>query len=193
MSDDEPFIDYYDVLQVTPGCDAKMLEAAFHHFAKLYHPDRPDTADPDRFHAANEAYRILRDPQQRADYNKLYVRNGGDLGKHQWGADAAEDSAAADDAEDHAKILMLLYQKRRENAQDAGVVAFYLQNLLQCSDEHFEFHKWYLKEKGYIVLTEQGTLAITIQGIDHVISLSRTAKAEKKLLEQRGDVADDSE
>ena len=56
--------------------------------------------------------------------------------------------------------------------------------MLQCSHEHFEFHKWYLKEKGYIVLTEQGTLAITIQGIDHVISLSRTSKAEKLLISQ---------
>jgi curved DNA-binding protein len=120
----------------------------------------------------------------------MYVSNGGALGKHAWGEEPAEDSTALDDAEDHAKILTFLYQKRRENAQDAGVVGFYLQNLLQCSDEHFEFHKWYLKEKGYIVLTEHGTLAITIQGIDHVISMSRTAKAEKKLLERRGDAGE---
>lgn len=190
MSDGEPFIDYYDVLQVTPSCDPKMLEAAFHHFAKIYHPDRSSTADTDRFHAVNEAYRILRNPEQRSAYDQLYIRNGGDLGKQTLGEDAIEDSAAADDAEDHAKILMFLYQKRRENAQDAGVVAFYLQNLLQCSDEHFEFHKWYLKEKGYITLTEQGTLAITIQGIDHVISMSRTAKAEKKLLERRDEAGE---
>nr|WP_294847744.1 J domain-containing protein [uncultured Sphingomonas sp.] len=191
MSDDEPFIDYYDVLQVTPSCDAKMLEAAFHHFAKLYHPDRPDTSDTGRFHEVNEAYRILRDPEQRIAYDKIYVRNGGDLGKRV-GIDgaAADDSGALDDADDHARILMYLYQKRRENAQDAGVVGFYLQNLLQCSDEHFEFHKWYLKEKGYIVLTEQGTLAITIQGIDHVISMSKTAKAEKLLLARRDDAGE---
>jgi curved DNA-binding protein len=77
---------------------------------------------------------------------------------------------------------MYLYKKRREDAKNAGVVGFYLQQMLNCSDEHFEFHKWYLKEKGFIVLTEHGTLAITIQGVDHVISLSRTAKAEKLLL-----------
>lgn len=190
MSDDEPFIDYYDALQVTPGCDAKMLEAAFHHFAKLYHPDRPDTADTDRFHEVNEAYRILRDPEQRTAYDRIYVRNGGDLGKHALGTETAEESTALDDADDHAKILTFLYQKRRENAQDAGVVGFYLQNLLQCSDEHFEFHKWYLKEKGYIVLTEHGTLAITIQGIDHVISMSKVAKAEKKLLQRRDEAGE---
>ena len=42
----------------------------------------------------------------------------------------------------------------------------------------------YGQQKGYVVLTEQGTLAITIQGVDHVISLSRSTKAEKLLIEK---------
>jgi curved DNA-binding protein len=53
---------------------------------------------------------------------------------------------------------------------------------LNCSDDTFEFHKWYLKEKGFIVVTEHGTLAITIEGIDHVISISRSTRAEKLLI-----------
>jgi curved DNA-binding protein len=82
---------------------------------------------------------------------------------------------------------MFLYKKRREQAQSAGVVGFYLQELVNCSDEHFEFHKWYLKEKGFVSITEQGTLAITIQGIDHVISMSRSTNAEKLLLARSKD------
>ena len=61
---------------------------------------------------------------------------------------------------------------------------FYLQEMLKCSDEHFEFHKLYLREKCFIEATEHGTLAITIQGIDHVISMSRTTTAEKLLIAQ---------
>src|SRR4030095_14842397 len=97
-----------------------------------------------------------------------------------------EESTALSDADDHAKILVFLYRRRRENAQNAGVVGFYLQEMLNCSDELFEFHKWYLKEKGFVVLTEQGTLAITIQGVDHVISMSRTSKDEKLLISKLG-------
>ena len=67
---------------------------------------------------------------------------------------------------------------------NAGVVGYYLQNMLNCSDEHFEFHKWYLREKGYIVVTEHGTLAITIHGVDHVIAMSRSTRAEKLLIAQ---------
>jgi curved DNA-binding protein len=98
--------------------------------------------------------------------------------------EAIKETSALNDAADHAKILMFLYKKRREDAQNAGVVGYYLQDMLKCSDEHFEFHKWYLKEKGFIVLTEHGTLAITIQGVDHVISMSRTAMAEKLQITQ---------
>jgi curved DNA-binding protein len=89
---------------------------------------------------------------------------------------------ALDDAEIHEKILHTLYRKRRENAKDAGLVGWLLQEMLECSEEHFEFHLWYLKSKGFLELTEQGTLAITIQGVDHVISRSRTDEVEKLLL-----------
>ena len=77
---------------------------------------------------------------------------------------------------------MTLYKRIREDVLNAGVVGFYLKEMLNCSHEHFEFHKWYLKEKGFIAVTEHGTLAITVQGVDHVISMSRTTKAEKLLI-----------
>lgn len=185
MTGGQAFIDYYGVLQVSPNCDGKILETAYHYLAKLYHPDHSRTADVAKFSEVIEAYRVLRDPDKRSEYDCLYRQHIGEDENSTLPNEIGTDEASAlDDAEDHAKILMYLYKKRREDAQDAGVVGFYLQDLLQCTHEHFEFHKWYLKEKGYIVLTEHGTLAITIQGVDHVISMSRTSKAEKLLIAQ---------
>ena len=89
-----------------------------------------------------------------------------------------------EDAEAHEKILFHLYKQRRENATDPGVMGYYLQRMLDCSDENFEFHAWYLKSKGFIEITQEGKLAITIDGVDHVISMSRTAEAEKLLIAQ---------
>ena len=185
MNANQSFVDYYGILQVNPNCDAKILESAYHYLAKMYHPDRAGTADTAKFHDVIEAYRVLRNPEQRAEYNDLYSQKTGVTldASHADGTEA-EDWSALNDADDHAKILLHLYKKRREDAQNAGVVGFYLQDMLKCSDEHFEFHKWYLKEKGFIVLTEHGTLAITIQGVDHVISMTRSTKAEKLLLAQ---------
>jgi len=194
MNSEHKFVDYYDILQVNPNCDAKILESAYHYLAKTYHPDHSQTADIAKFGEVVEAYKVLRDPDKRSDYDLLYSRNcSGEPFKFPLGNESGiEETSALSDADDHTKILKFLYQRRRENAQDAGVVGFYLQDMLQCTHENFEFHKWYLKEKGFIVLTEHGTLAITIQGVDHVISMSRSAKAEKLLIaSQSGKAAND--
>lgn len=183
MAPGEPFVDYYDVLGVEPGCDAKALEAAYHELLKVYHPDHSGSADTVTFNRLIQAYRVLRNPEQRAEYDRLHAQVNGRLAEGIVGAAReVSERTALQDAEAHARILMALYKARRENAQSAGVVGYYLQTMLDCSDEEFEFHKWYLKEKGFVAVTEQGTLAITIQGIDHVISLSRTASAEKLLI-----------
>jgi curved DNA-binding protein len=188
MADCEPFVDFYGILQVVPNCDVRVLEAAYHRLAKMYHPDHTGSADTTKFSELSEAYKVLRNRNRRTKYDRTYFQ----LFPERISKSAPESEPsfeagpALDDADAHARILQFLYRKRRENAQNAGVVGFYLQDMLQCSDEHFDFHKWYLKEKGFIVLTEQGTLAITIQGVDHVIAMSRTAKAEKLLLAQSG-------
>ena len=188
MADEQPFTDHYKVLQVRQDCDAKALEAAYRRLAKMYHPDHPETADAAKFTQVIGAYRALRNPERRAEYDLLYAQNVTAGAPYQsLGADGLDEGAALDDADDHAKILMFLYKRRREDAQKAGVIAFYLQDMLKCSDERFEFHKWYLKEKGFIAITEQGTLAITIQGVDHVISMSRATRAERLLIEQSRD------
>ena len=183
---DQPFIDFYNVLQVDPNCDARILETAYRYLAKMYHPDHATDPDTAKLTRVIEAYRVLRDPERRAEYDRTYFANGNG-GSSAWAAGLDidfDEETALDDAEAHARILMYLYRKRRENAQDPGVVGFYLQEMLGCSYENLDFHKWYLKEKGFVEVTEQGTMAITIQGIDHVISLSRTTRAEKLLLRQ---------
>ncbi|MFL6733937.1 MAG: J domain-containing protein [Sphingomicrobium sp.] len=192
MSGHEAFTDYYDILRLDPGCDAKTLEAAYHRLAKMYHPDHTTTPDTDKFNQVLEAYRTLRDADERADYDIKHARhsrNGATgHGSHEdlW----FDETIALKDAADQAKFLMLLYKARRAQPQDAGVIAFYIQEALNCSYDQLEFHKWYLKEKGFIAVTEQGTVAITIQGIDHVMSMSRTTRAEKLLLGQSKELQD---
>jgi curved DNA-binding protein len=188
MIGEEEFIDFYDTLQVRQNCDAKTLEAAYRRLAKAYHPDHSKSADITKFNDVVAAYRTLRDSKKRAQYDAAHFDPVPD-GSAFAAAGEAEihDEAALSDADDHAKILIYLYKKRRDDPINPGVVAFYLQQMLNCTQETFEFHKWYLKEKGFVSITEQGTLAITIQGVDHVIAMSRTAKVEKLLIAQSPD------
>jgi curved DNA-binding protein len=192
MSDGELFVDYYDILQVDPNCTARALETAYRYLAKMYHPDHPETADRARFDEVVEAFRAIRSPASRAGYDVVYTAaTGFDFSSDD--ADLVEERAAISDADVHAKILQALYKRRREHAEDAGVGRYAVQELLQCSDEHIEFHLWYLKAKGFLAITEQGTMAITIEGVDHVIAMSRTTIREKLLIGQSGEGEDQAE
>lgn len=64
--------DYYEILGVSKGIDAKELKKAYRKLAMKYHPDRnPDDKDADaKFKEATEAYEILGDQQKRAAYDQ---------------------------------------------------------------------------------------------------------------------------
>lgn len=180
------FVDHYKILQVDPTCDARALETAYHYLAKTFHPDRSDTADITRFTEVVESYKAIREPAERAEYNLIYTGVTGFVFPANNDA-YSEEKSAISDAEVHAKILLMLYKWRRANSHNAGVGRYFVQEMLNCSDDIFEFHLWYLKAKGFIETTEQGTLAITIDGVDHVILVSRTIIKETLLIsESRG-------
>ncbi|MFV4725697.1 hypothetical protein ACNJUL_21375, partial [Mycobacterium tuberculosis] len=86
-----------------------------------------------------EAYRTLKDPDRRAHYDAGYASATG-FSFAAAEAVAAEEAAALSDAEAHRRILLFLYRRRREQAQDPGVGRYFVQELLACSDEAFEFH-----------------------------------------------------
>jgi curved DNA-binding protein len=186
MNEEQPFIDYYAVLQIDPGCSSRLLDAAYRHWAKQYHPDHTETADVEKFNLVIEAYRVLRDGEKRAEYDRLHAQHvhGGAPFAMPSDEFEVEEQVALDDADTQARILMLLYKRRRENAGKAGIGGFFIQEMLGCSEEIFEFHRWYLKSKNWIEITEEGSLAITIDGIDHVIAMSRSNKVEKLLIGQ---------
>jgi curved DNA-binding protein CbpA len=64
--------DAYRALQVDPSAEPSVIEAAFRALARLYHPDgsRPDAA---RMARINAAYRILRDPELRRQYDHTHA------------------------------------------------------------------------------------------------------------------------
>lgn len=178
------FPNFYEILQVNPDADSRILEIAYHYFAKMYHPDNVETADTDKFNQVVEAYRTLRDPAKRADYDAKVL---GEIPTAAFTFDPTSEldidsSTAVDDAEVHAEILMRLYDKRRRSASEPGIAGWILQEKLECSEDQFEFHAWYLKSKGFIEMTEQGTIAVTAAGVDHVISQSRSNMVEQRLI-----------
>jgi len=179
MGNGHHFTDYYSILQVHPECSAKTLEMAYRHLAKIYHPDHPETADIDLFNKVIEAYRSLKNADKRMNYDIQYALNTGFSFEASRG-NPREDMAALSDANLHSKLLLHLYKKRRACARAPGVGMYDILRHLGCAEENFDFHLWYLKKKGFIETTDEGMLAITIVGVDHVMEMCQS-KAQQRL------------
>ena len=62
---------YYDVLQVAPGAEPDVIQAAYKRLAFRHHPDRnPDPAALETMKLLNEAYAVLSDPERRRLYDE---------------------------------------------------------------------------------------------------------------------------
>lgn len=62
--------DYYEVLGVEKGADAKTIRDAFRKLALKYHPDRNKAPDAEeKFKEIAEAYAVLSDPKKREEYD----------------------------------------------------------------------------------------------------------------------------
>ncbi|SLK05552.1 J domain-containing protein [Novosphingobium mathurense] len=187
MQDEGDFIDYYQLLQVNAGCDVEVISLSYRHLAKKYHPDHPKTANAALFKQIVEAYNVLKRPDKRAEYDVVYQANVGSPTAHQRLDIGIDEKVALSDAEMQRNILLLLYKRRRSSALDCGVYGFHIQTSFGLCDDLLDFHIWYLKAKGFINMNEQGMLVITVEGIDHVISLHQPRPSEKYLMAPASD------
>src|SRR6516164_697655 len=66
------FVDYYELMQISPNAEAETIQRVYRMLAGRYHPDNTNTGDMERFLRLNEAYQVLSDPQARAEYDADY-------------------------------------------------------------------------------------------------------------------------
>lgn len=176
------FVDYYEILEISPNANSGTIDRMFRYLAQRYHPDNPDTGDRRRFDEIVQAHDTLKDPVKRAQYD-IQHRNHTAF-RWKLAAEASDGNGLAHDADIQNKLLSILYVRRRQNVKEPGVGPFDLERLLDCPAEHLEFHLWYLKEKGWIEKTETGTIAITVAGVDHANSQHHHKPASKLLTHQ---------
>jgi curved DNA-binding protein CbpA len=162
------FIDYYEILEISPNANTGTIERIFRYLAQRYHPDNQDTGDGRHFAIILEAYNTLKDPVRRTQYDLEHKNHA--AGRWKLVEDASNGKGIELDIDIQKKLLSILYAKRRQSSSDPGVGNFEIERLLGCPAEHLEFHVWYLKQKGWIERTEGGTLAITVEGVDRANS-----------------------
>jgi curved DNA-binding protein CbpA len=165
---EEPFVDLYEALQVSPNADSDTIERVFRHLAKRYHPDNSQTGDADRFDQLAKAHKVLMDAEARAAYDAKYQ----EAWTEHWqvAEEAAKESADGFESDQtlRDRLMSLLYVQRRRNFSNPGIGNQELERLLGHPWEHLEFHFWYLRQKGWIEKTDRGFYAITVSGVDQV-------------------------
>ena len=162
------FINYYELLQISPNAEWETIQRVFRMLAARYHPDNTQTGDKDKFVLLNQAHAVLASPEARAKYDAelqghltepLTVFTGREFIQ---GIDGETNRRMG--------ILCLLYNRRRNTPEHAGMSLLQLESLMSLPREHLMFTIWYLREKEWIRQVENSDLVITSLGVDHVES-----------------------
>lgn len=190
MSNNSKTNDYYAVLQLDPKAEQLVVTKVYRLLAAYYHPDNKQTGDEEKFKEVLEAYEVLSDPAKRSRYDLSYPGTGKTTtqesakGEQRSGVSAelenlkarfteqvgnpADRNGNLSERELRKALLLALYDVRRNNPGRPQVSMLVLAELLGCRLEELEFSNWYLKEKGYIKITESADFSITIAGVDYV-------------------------
>lgn len=171
----------YEIMQLSPRADQETVERVFRHLAKRYHPDNANSGDAERFAELMSAYRVLSNPEQRAEHD----RSIGQAHETTIGSSTGEAVGSAEllaDSRTRTGILSLLYQKRRNFSHEPGMGAMQLERILSCSEALMNFHMWYLRESGLIQRLENGHFAITAAGLNRIFEIGGPAHMGTHLL-----------
>lgn len=161
---DGSFVDYYEVLQVSPHADLEMIQRVFRILAQRYHPDNVESGNDQVFRLILQAYRVLSDPEQRASYDAKH-RAAHSI---RWKIFERPEDTEGFEAEKRIRngILAALYAMRKKQPERPGMNLREIEELLGCPREHLEFSMWYLKGKSLVQSTDNGRFEITPEGVD---------------------------
>jgi curved DNA-binding protein len=159
------FVDYYEVLQVSPNAEMETIHRVFKILAARYHPDNPQTGDKEQFLLLAQAYEALSDPERRAAYDSTYrLKNvEGPMPVFE-----AKEFFLGVEAEANRRlgILSLLYQRRRLQPDHPGLSLLEFEKMMLFPRELLSFTVWFLKDKKYIEMLHNSDYAITSTGVE---------------------------
>jgi curved DNA-binding protein len=115
------FKDYYQILGVERKATEADIKKAYRKLAHQYHPDiSKDPKGEERFKEVAEAYATLKDPEKRAEYDRLGSRPAGEKFSPppEWQQHFGGDSHSFDDV-DLSDILSAFTKSRRHGGQRA--------------------------------------------------------------------------
>jgi curved DNA-binding protein len=159
-------LDYYEFMQISPKAGQEVIHRVFRFTAARFHPDNPATGDLEKFLKLNQAYAVLSDPEQRANYDASREH-------HQAAPDPVFTlstfvNGIEGEVNRRLAILAMLYNRRRTNGSEPGISVWELERKMALPREYLDFAIWYLKSKGYVTMADNSDLTLTASGVDYV-------------------------
>jgi len=178
--DAEAFVDYYELLQISPNAEPDTIHRVFRIMAARYHPDNKETGNNDKFLLLTKAYSVLSDPARRDSYDQRHQ----DRRAQPLPVFGLKEFAEGLEGEVNRRlgILSLLYSRRRTNPDIPGISVLELETVMSFPREHLEFAIWFLREKQYIRPGDHSDYVISAVGVEYLESEVPTNGILSKLL-----------
>jgi curved DNA-binding protein CbpA len=163
---DEPFVDYYQLLQISPAAEGETIQRVFRLMENWYHPENPHTADAVRFARLTRANEVLSRRETRIAYDAAYQAHTA----KPFQVFERKEFAPGIDGEQNRRLglLCLLYNRRRANPESPGLSILDLENQTGFPREHLQFTLWCLKEAELARQAETTDFSITGRGVEHL-------------------------
>jgi curved DNA-binding protein CbpA len=173
-------LDYYEFLQISPHADSDTIHRVYKFLAARFHPDNPESGDPEKFFLLKGAYDVLSDPDRRSAYDADYK------------PEHTAQSPLSDSVDfmDHMQgelnrrlaVLAVLYYQRRANPFAPEVSLAEVEERMGFPRDYLDFTMWYLSRKGYITRADNSDFTLTVEGVDFVESQRVSMPVLNKLL-----------
>jgi curved DNA-binding protein CbpA len=178
------FVDYYEILQISPNADQETVHRVYRVQAQRFHPDNKETGDAATFRLISDAYQALSNPEKRADYDVQH-RNSIHQAKRDQFDESTSTSTLADEHRKRHEILTVLYRKRLAQPDQPAMGLRDLLDIVGMPREQLEFSLWYLKEGGYLLRTDSARHSITLKGVELIETLAVQRNEPMKIDDSR--------
>jgi curved DNA-binding protein len=166
MADDET-VDHYETLQISPNAELDTVHRVYRLLAQRFHPDNAESGDASRFRLITDAYRVLSNPELRAQYDVKHEQRK----QRRWRLVQSGNQSEHDfETEQILRLTVLeaLYTKRRVEPGAPGMYPTEFESLIGHPREHIEFALWFLIQKKLVERTDDSRTVITGAGVEYL-------------------------
>ena len=174
-------IDYYEFLQISPNADQDTIHRVYRFLAARFHPDNPDSGNPETFNQLRNAYNVLSDEDRRAEYD-LTRADGESVGAPPLSTSIDFMDTVEGELNRRLAVLAVLYFRRRANPYAPEVTLSEIERRMGFPRDYLDFTTWYLQKKGYITRADNSDFTLTAAGVDFVETQRTNIPILNKLL-----------